>query len=97
MTRKEKAKAFRESAEYIFDSECTKYSCSVLQRHSGTMLVKRYTKIFCPDDMHIKGSLTKWYSWLDVSKEIEDDLKLYKEWRLNALCLAAAMAETGDL
>ena len=89
MTTEQKAERFRLAAEDIFNDKngCT---CLSLWLHGvkAEMIIK-YSQLFCPVRDANRGfwlSVVKWECYSEI-----------KRWRIWALCLAAAMAETGDL
>ena len=92
MTNKEKAKQIRLAAERVFEGE-RKYSCHAIKTKK---LTRSYELLFCPNDRYLAVKiLPNRESWLFNSEEIKDQEA--HQWRITALCLAAAMAETGDL
>lgn len=80
------------------------YSCVAIDRVSyGTSLGNKpvskealtYGEIFSPDPTHTRGF---WLSGEFMSKDGDGaNAVARREWRLTALCFAAAMHDTGDL
>lgn len=65
------------------------HACSLSNEGAGTAMDKamEYARVFAP-----AGALSHTF-WLRDILDVEER----REWRLTALCLAAAMHETGDL
>jgi len=89
MTNEEKADRIRLAAERVFEGE-KKYSCHAIEDMRLKKFKLKYSMLFSPAEKRLGNS---WLDnhWGDATKEE------LKTWRIWALCLFAAMAETGDL
>lgn len=74
---------YLEAARLIHERK-VEFSCSSLVKFNGNVY-ERYQRMFSPEDHST-------VLWLD-----EFIGEAQREWRLTALCLAAAMYEEGDL
>lgn len=91
--RAEIAAKVRRAAEDIA-SKRKEHSCDALYSRECGSLVAKYTALFCS----AYKDASRYACWLNVAADrgriAEQDLR---DWRVTALCLLAAMIESGDL